>query len=66
MKKAYINPETSVIQLTLQHMIATSIQNPEGFNGTLDNDNTITPDQMLSRRKPDIWEEEEEEDDMAW
>jgi hypothetical protein len=66
MKKAYINPETSIVLVTVQHIIATS--NPEGFNGQLDNnpENAITTDEMLSRRKPDIWEEEEEEDNMAW
>lgn len=64
MKKAYINPETSIVLVTVQHIIATS--NPEGFNGQLDNENTIETNEMLSRRKPDIWEEEEEEDDMAW
>ena len=60
MKKTYINPETSIVLLTMQKMIAVS-----GFNENLDNsdENAITPDQMLSREKQrSVWEEEEEEE----
>ena len=60
MKKTYINPETSIVLLTMHTMIAGS---PDGFNKELDNsdENAITPDQMLSREKQrSVWEEEEE------
>jgi hypothetical protein len=64
MKKAYINPDTSIILVTAQSMIAASV---EGFKSTLDETVTIeNEDQMLSRRKNNVWEEEEEEDEMAW
>ena len=57
MKKAYINPETSVVLLTMQTLIAAT--NPEGFNGNLDDEQTITPEEMLSRRRT-VWEDEED------
>ena len=61
MKKAYINPETSIVLVSMQSMMAGS--NPEGFNGTPDNDHTITPEEMLSREKrKSVWDEEEEEE----
>jgi len=60
MKKTYINPETSIVMLTVQKMIAAST---EGFNGNLDNKNTIETTEMLSREKRrSVWDEEEEEE----
>ena len=60
MKKTYINPETSIVLLTVQKMIAAST---EGFNGNLDNENTIETTDMLSREKRrSVWDEEEEEE----
>ena len=59
MKKAYINPETSVVLLTMQTLIAAT--NPEGFNGNLDDEQTITPEEMLSRRRT-VWDDEELDD----
>lgn len=62
MKKTYINPETSIILLTMHGMIATS--NPDGFDGTLDNDEPIETSDMLSReRRRTVWDDEEEEDE---
>ena len=60
MKKAYINPETSIVLVTMQPMLAGS---PDGFNNTPDDTTTITPDEMLSREKrKSVWDEEEEEE----
>ena len=59
MKKTYLSPETITVLIATHDMIAAS--NPEGFNKNLDNDNTITPDQMLSRRQ-NVWDDEEEEE----
>ena len=61
MKKTYINPETCIVLLTMQSMIAGS--NPQGFNENLDNDNPITPDEMLSRRQRSVWDDEELEEE---
>jgi len=60
MKKTYISPETLVLKLQHQSIICAS---PDGFNKELDNDNTITPGDMLSRRRRDIWQDEEDEED---
>jgi hypothetical protein len=57
MKKAYINPETSIVLLTMQSMIAASV---EGFKSQLDDDNTISTEEMLSRRRNNVWDDEEE------
>ena len=60
MKKAYINPETDIVLLTLQTMIAGS--NPEGFDGNPDDENPINPEDILSRRRQrTVWDDEEEE-----
>lgn len=56
MKKTYINPKAEYIQMDLESLIAAS---PEGFNKELDNDNTITPGDMLSRRRSE-WDDDEE------
>jgi len=65
MKKTYINPETSIVLLNMQRMIAAS--NPTGFNGELNNDNPITPDVMLSREKRrSVWDDEMEEDELSY
>ena len=55
--KTYINPETSIVLMTMQTMIALS--NPKGFNEELDDENTIVPDDMLSRRR-NVWDDEED------
>ena len=62
MKKAYINPETCIVLVGMQTMMAGS--NPDGFNGTPKDDTTITPEEMLTRRRKSVWDdgmEEEEE-----
>ena len=56
MKKTYINPKAEYIQMDLESLIAAS---PEGFNHELDDDNTITPGDMLSRRRSE-WNDDEE------
>lgn len=61
MKKTYISPETILVLVSTQSIMGTS-QNPEGFNSNLDDENTITPGEMLSRRRTSVWEEEEEEE----
>jgi len=43
MKKAYINPETSIVLLAGQTIICTSV---DGFNGTLDDEETIETSDM--------------------
>ena len=56
MKKTYINPKAEYIQMDLESLIAAS---PKGFNHELDDDNTITPGDMLSRRRSE-WNDDEE------
>lgn len=62
MKKTYMSPKAFEIKISTRGMLTGSNKNPAGFNGALDNDNTITPDQMLSRRHQDMWDDEEGED----
>ena len=60
MKKIYMSPETSIVLIATQGMIATSV---DGFKKDLDNDNTITnPNDLLSRRR-NAWDDEEEEEE---
>ena len=59
MKKTYINPEISIVLLNLQTMIAASV---DGFEKTVDDENNIDTDKMLSRRH-NVWEDEEEEEE---
>lgn len=60
MKKTYMSPETSIVLIATQGMIATS--GVDGFKSKLDDEDKITnPEDMLSRRN-NVWEEEEEED----
>lgn len=60
MKKTYINPETNIILLAGQIILSGSV---EGFNEKIDEDNTINPDQMLSREhRRTVWDDEEEEE----
>ena len=61
MKKTYMSPKAFEIKISTRGML-TGSKTPEGFNKTLDNENTITPGDMLSRRHQDVWEDEEEED----
>jgi hypothetical protein len=55
MKKAYINPEISNVLMSMEDMIAAS---PEDFNKNLDNENSIAPEDILSRRHS-VWDDEE-------
>ena len=63
MKKIYMSPETCIVLLSVQKMIAAS---PDGFNKNLDNDDPITdPNDLLSRRgrHRDVWDDEGEEEE---
>ena len=61
MKKIYMSPETCIVLIATQGMIATSV---DGFKSKLDNDDKITESgQMLSRHN-NVWEEEDEEEDF--
>lgn len=64
MKKTYMSPKAFEIKISTRGMLTGSNKNPAGFNGAFDNNdnNAITPDQMLSRRRQDVWDDEEEED----
>lgn len=60
MKKIYQKPETNLIVITPVQMIAGS--NPEdGFKKDTANETDAT-EGNLSRRRRDIWEDEEDED----
>jgi len=48
MKKAYINPETSIVLLAGQTIICTSV---DGFNGTLDDEETIETRRTKNSRR---------------
>lgn len=59
MKKAYINPAISNVLMDVEDILEGS--NPQGFDGNLDNNDAIDPNNMLSRRhRQDVWEDEEE------
>lgn len=61
MKKTYMSPETCIVLIATQAMIATSV---DGFKSKLDDEDPITkPEDMLSRRN-NVWEEEDEEEDF--
>jgi len=61
MKKTYMSPETCIVLIATQAMIATSV---DGFKSKLDDDDKITESgQMLSRHN-NVWEEEDEEEDF--
>ena len=65
MKKTYLSPETSIVLIAMQKMIAASNPNPEGFQEALDDENPINPDDMLSRRRRrDMWEDELEDEEQ--
>ena len=56
-----MSPETSIVLIATQGMIATSV---DGFKSKLDDDDKITESgQMLSRHN-NVWEEEDEEEDF--
>ena len=59
MKKTYLSPETDLLLIATQNLMAVS-----GFDENLDNDDTITPDRMLSRRRQStVWDDEELEEE---
>ena len=57
MKKTYISPDTDMLLIATQQMIAVS-----GFEEKLD-DNPIETKDMLSRRRKTVWDDEEEEEE---
>ena len=58
MKKTYLSPEID-LQLIASDELLVASPSSQNFNSELDNENTITPDQMLSRQS--IWEDDEED-----
>ena len=62
MKKTYINPEIRDVLMDAEDLMGTS-QNPQGFDGELDNTNTINTGQMLSRRN-NVWGDDEVDEDF--
>lgn len=60
MKKTYLNPTTTVVNIELATMIAGS-NDPQGFNSTLGNTDT-NGDAALSRQSNfSVWGNDEEE-----
>ena len=59
-KKAYISPETEVVRIKIEHLLV------DVSSGTDDVHSDGTPDTTggdnRSRRRRDVWEDEEEED----
>lgn len=57
MKKTYLSPEADLLLMATEDLLGAS-QNPEGFSEELDNSKTITPEEMLSRRRS-VWDDED-------
>ena len=62
MKKTYINPETSIVLVSMQSMMAGS--NPDGFKSTLDEDDKITDEKDILSRRKSVWDGDEEEEEL--
>ena len=65
MKKTYLSPGSSVVDVQLASLMKTSLDH------TVEGPQTITPDvnaeapnEFTSRRQRDLWEDEEEEDEQ--
>ena len=59
MKKTYINPETSILLLATHSIVCASVEN---FDSTLNDEETINTEKMLSRRRT-VWDDEEEKEE---
>lgn len=57
MKKTYLRPEIDLELMEAEELLNAS--NPAGFNGQLDDNNTIEVKDMLSRDNK-IWDDDEE------
>ncbi len=61
MKKTYMMPSTQVLDVKIERLLTTGseldIHTPTGEDDTVDN-----PDDLLSRRHNDVWDDEDEED----
>lgn len=62
MKKIYMKPCTEVVKLTGR--VSVLAGSPKGFNNNPDNDDPITPEEMLSRRYRTVWDDDEGEEDF--
>ena len=58
-KKAYISPETEVVRIKIEHLLVDV--SGEGIQSDPNSDTTTGVDNR-SRRRRDVWEDEEEED----
>ena len=61
MKKTYLNPTTTVVNIELANIIAASPANPEGFNGSVGTQ-SVDGSAGLSRQSNfSVWGDDEEE-----
>lgn len=62
MKKTYMMPSTEVLDVKIERLLTTGseldIHTPTDEDDTVDN-----PDDLLSRRRNDVWDDEDEEDE---
>ena len=62
MKKTYMMPSTEVLDVKIERLLTTGseldIHTPTDEDDTVDN-----PDDLLSRRHNDVWDDEDEEDE---
>ena len=61
MKKTYLSPETDLQLIASDELLVVASPNSTNFNSELDNEHTITPDDMLSRGHNDVWADDEED-----
>jgi len=63
MKKTYMMPSTEVLDVKIERLLTTGseldIHTPTDEDDTVDN-----PDDLLSRRHNDVWDDEDEEDEQ--
>lgn len=63
MKKTYMMPSTEVLDVKIERLLTTGseldIHTPTDEDDTVDN-----PDDLLSRRRNDVWDDEEEDEEQ--
>lgn len=63
MKKTYMMPSTEVLDVKIERLLTTGseldIHTPTDEDDTVDN-----PDDLLSRRHNDVWDDEEEDEEQ--
>lgn len=64
MKKTYMMPSTEVFDVKIERLLTTGSEldihtTPTGEDDTVDN-----PDDLLSRRHNDVWDDEEEDEEQ--